>query len=368
MDRKEALRAMQTVINATDKTETVLIGTDSFIFLKDKICSFNDEMSFSFPMDTGIDCTIKAADTMRVIEKMKGNNITFSQKGDIIRITDGETSLKMKALEGDDEIRTRLSKIDFKESEWKSLPDDFIEGVKMGFFAAANDVTMPEISGVMIENKYVWASDNIRISRYELDRSVKDKFAIPVSSVKILLRLEEPPIGFTKMGNWLHFRTKSGIIFSCAGLERQFPLQKIKELCRSFGGVLEGDPPLENRIEEVWYEWPSELLNTIDAIAVMANIHEELAVPNITIRRSGNNLIIKGEKHYGSAQTKVPFKGEMFEDGTVVRISPEFLKSIMAITRKFSMPDEAVIKFETEKLWHVMSVLIESKAEDDEDE
>ena len=359
MKRKDILNAMKLIINATDRSESVLIGTDSFIFTNHRISTFNDEMSFSYPLETKLNCSIKAADTMKVIEKMKGEDIVFKQKDNAVTINDGSTKLKMRTLDGDEEIRSRLESMNLESAEWQDLPEDFMTGIRLCYYSAAQDTSIPELSSVMFDDDCFWASDNVRVSRYSLSKPIYAQFALPLSSIKMLMRLSEKLIRFTHASEWAHFETESGVIFSTAPLDkqyRQFPLDRIKnKLYKDFGPKTEEK---DNKFKKL-YEWPESLSDSIDAVGVMATAHEDLVVPNIKILRKGDYLILKGKKNYGKAKSRVKIEGEMFDEGIVVRIAPDFLKNIMSLTRSFSIYEGGVIKFETDKFWHIMSILLE---------
>ena len=350
---------MKLIINATNRLESVLVGTDSFIFTNNRISTFNDEMSFSYPIVTGLNCSIKAADTMKVIDKMKGEEISFKQKDNVVTINDGNTKLKMRTLDGDEEIRSRLESMELESAEWQDLPSDFMEGIRLCYYSAAQDTSIPELSSIMFDDDCLWASDNVRVSRYALSNPISAQLALPLSSIKMLMRLSEKPIKFTSASEWAHFETESGVIFSTAPLDkqyRQFPLDRIKnKLYNDFGPNTEEK---EDKFKKL-YEWPSSLSENIDAVGVMATAHEDLVVPNIKILRKGDYLILKGKKNYGKAKSRIKIEGEMFDEGIVIRIAPDFLKNITSLTRNFSIYEEGVIKFETEKFWHIMSILLE---------
>lgn len=364
MKRTEVVNAMRLVVNATDKVEDSLIGTDSFIFTGNRICTFNNRLSFSYPLPIDLDCSIKAHDTLKIVEKMKGEELEISQKEDHVFISDGKTRSKMKILEDDEKIRSKLANVDLDNIEWREFPKEFFEGVKLCYFTAAQDVSLPELSALMFEGKYIWSSDNIRISRYEMSEDVGKEFALPIAAVKMLLKLENPKM-FAEEAGWIHFLTESGVVFSAAPLDRQYPLDKIKQICYDYGCEVEGwDKQEEKEVDDPYYEWPSALLDYINVSAVMADEHEDFAVKAITIRREGNELLVGGSKDTGTVETPVEFEGDMFEEGITILIQPEFLKYIMGLTLRFSMPDESIVRFETGRLWQIMSVYVEGEEDE----
>ena len=266
----------------------------------------------------------------------------------------------MKILEDDEKIREKLGRVDLENSEWIDLPSDFLEGTKLCYFTAAQDASLPEFSGVLFEDEYIWSSDNVRISRYKMLSSLDAIFTLPINAVKLLLKLENP-IKFTEESGWIHFMTESGVVFSTAPLDRQFPLDKIKELCFDYGCDIKGwEREEEVEQNEEYYIWPDALMDYIDVAGIMAEEHEDFAVRAIKIRREGNTLLVGGVRDTGSVETPVEFEGDMFEEGISILIQPDFLKYIMGITLRFCIQEESVIKFETDRLLQIMSVYVEA--------
>ena len=104
------------------------------------------------------------------------------------------------------------------------------------------------------------------------------------------------------------------------------------------------------------YQFPKDLEECLDVAGILASVlDKDDPVLNVEIYRKGKRLFVKGQNSNGRVEDSVEIDGEMFEEGMSFKISPTFLKTILSITRNFSIADESVMIFKTKAFRHLMS-------------
>lgn len=352
MNKTETIKALETVINAVDKKESpLLVGTDSFIFGDGYVYTTNMGMAFSHPIDTDIECTVKAHETLKVLKKFKGEDLQFSLKKGALEATDGKSKLKMKLIDEDAQIRETISSLGLDNLDWNPFPEDFLEGIRLCSFAMTRDGNrQPKIFGIAVEDRYVWATDESRISRFEMSGEMP-RIQIPFKAVLTIVKLTHPPTEYALDNGRIYLKSDSGVIFITAELDTDFPVDGLSEIIGSYD------------TEEDKYVFPEGLERSIELAEVMSAEDKELALPCITISRKGKHLIVKGEKECGSVEDKIEFSGDMFKDGLSITIPPEFLKIVLGTTRDFYVSEDGVVIFRTNNFTHLMVVNINGKEE-----
>jgi len=344
MSRKKFAKALKTVFSATDKTSDVMQGTDSFIFSKGFIRAYNNQMAFSFPLETGLEVTVKAAETLRVTEKMSGNDIIFAQAEDCLEISDGRTRLRMTLIAEDEDIRQTLDGMGLEEIEWTKLPEDFLDAVNLCSYSVSEDDAMAMIAGIQVADGIVISSDNLRISRYKLKDGFEGSFTIPRDAVSVVLRLGNVEDWGRSPTGWVCFRTQDGVIFSTNELYEDFPLERLNEIMDGFE-----DMTADN-------EFPEGIEHSLDVVSVFSEVHDELSLPMVSIYKKGKKMVVESEREYGGVTDSFDFKGK-FPDGRLF-IAPDFLKTMLDVTRKFAVTNEGeTVVFSTSEFIQAVTVI-----------
>lgn len=344
--RAKLVLALKTVSAATDKVSDVLQGSDSFVFGSGYVRTFNNQMAFSLPVPgLDIECTVRADETLKVLERMVGNDVFLSRTEDSLEVSDGRTRLRMRFLGEDGDIRSVMKGMALEEISWEPLPEDFLRGLKLCSYSMWDDSSsMAMISGVQVADGFLWSSDNLRIGRYRMKEKFEGKFTVPREAVHVLTRLGEVKEWGRSATGWVCFRTPDGVVFSTAELYEDFPLDHLKE-------ILEGKDSAETNAE-----FPETLAKSLGVVSVMPTEFEDVDLPVVAMWRDGGKLHLKGEKDFGSVEDEVDFSGE-FPSGRIF-VSPDLLKDVLGVTRRFRYDAEGnCIVFRTDDFLHVMTVL-----------
>lgn len=344
ISRIKLIEAMKLLINATSKNDDSLLGTDSFIFSKDYISTFNNRVSFSSQISTNIECTIKANETLSILEKMQSDEINLLIKDNYLLISDDNTLLKMLLSNDDSAIRENINTLKLTSVKFKKLPDNFYEGLSLCSFAMQRDDSDSKRFGSICFDNKILSTDNNRIGLFTLSSSFNNTFRLSVNAVDLLLRMREKPTLYAQSNNWLHFKTSDEIFFSCVELDpNDFPVSDYMSVIDRYSknGSL--------------YEFPEDFDKSINITSVLANLSRD---KDIVIKKSKKNLVIIGECDYGEVSHKIKVKKDFIDLDKTIRINPNFLRDALKITRKFQIIDD-IFKFESENFIYLLSTTID---------
>jgi hypothetical protein len=339
ISRNDLVKALKLVLPGVDKKGEVLLeGANTFVFDNDWIKTFNDHLSVSFKLKTGINCAVKAEELYNAVSKMSGLMLDLNVTEEHLTIKDPTTELTM--MMAGDSVGKYIDSFDLQNLEWADLPRDFIEGVKQCLFSAANKPDFGILNAIFIGGSDIISSDNFRISWYTMDSEV-DKFLLPLGAAKELCKV--PNLTKICVGEaWAHFTDESGVTFSARLFLGEYPAESIAEL-------FEGDAKSK-------YSFPEESVNCLDRTNVLS-----FSDPNgsyedyVLVREEKGYLIFKGERSYGSIQDKVKIPAKSFPPNIELKISPRFLQSILHKSRQFQLKNDSLIVFKTDKYKHLIA-------------
>jgi len=344
MNRKALVEAMKTIIEATEKNDSLSVS-DSFVFDKDKISVYSGNMFFVYPIQTNIQCIVKAKETLKTLEKMDSDEVEITEKDGTIYFVGGKTKLKMNNVISDD-AGVDIPIPNLSKLKYIDLKDDFFNGMEMCFYSVDKNSQVNYLSGIYVDKNKMWSSDDLKIGRYELKNDYKYTFTLPYRAC-IIVKNKNKPSGMSFKDNWVYFKYDSGVIFGSSTILDKFPIERASEIIEEYAD------------SDNYYEFPEGIEKSIDRVAVFANVKEDDDLPKISIFREKDNLKITGEKKFGSVEDTIEISdGVMFDEGIVLRINPDLLKKILGVTNQFTISD-GVAAFKTDDFVHVMSVSIE---------
>jgi len=315
------------------------VGSDFFLFDKNWVRTYNEEISVSYPLKTGIQCSIKATEFLKVLRKMKGEEISLEKEDNCLRMSEegNSTVLEMNILE--DKISSFIDSLFLEKVEWKGLPKDFINGLEKCMFSISDDVSLGILTGIFIDGKNLISTDNYRASWFKLKKEM-GSFIIPLSSVKEIVKLKDLE-GYGGNETWIHFKSSNGAVFSSRLLTGDYPSDRIKELF--------------DFKEAKKYKFPKGLSEMLDKAEILA--YENFgSFSFVSLFLEKNNLMIKGEKEFGRIKNKIKTEKESLPDGFKIDISPQFLKSVLKETDEF-YHNENMLVFDRENFKHIIATV-----------
>lgn len=222
IEKKELLEKLNKV-KAGLSTKEIIEHGKHIAVTGDEIISFNDQISIGVGFKTDFSCFVPAEELLKIVSKIKSDEIQISFKNNILSIKSGNVSGQLKCL--DQDLKEFLENIRpaKKKLKWNNLPEDFIEGITMTVFSCSSDMTKPYLTCLNIQTDEIVSSDNIRISRFSFDKEkMKDAFLLPATSAKELLKIKNIT-QYAITNSWVFFKNKEGLTFCSRIVEADFP-------------------------------------------------------------------------------------------------------------------------------------------------
>jgi len=332
---KEELRiALEIVKPALGSNETVE-QTTSFAFMNDKIVTYNNKISISHPINLNIEGAINAIELYQFISKISNEEVDLEWERDQIIIKAGRNKV---GLVIESEIKLPIEEVG-KISQWKDLPEDFIEGLSFSLIACSNNESKPIITCIHIrEDGFIESTDNHRAIQYKL-RSSKglQTVLIPGEYCKEVIKLNPTKIAYGE--GWVHFKTKLDTIISCRTFKATFPdISKI----------------IEVRGESI--EMPQITNKLIDKAMIFTDTDIESNNKAIQIIIDNGVIIVKGKSSLGSwfeGRGRVKYNGKLIS----FSIIPNLLKDILERTNSLVIGKNK-LKFESDNWIYITLLMI----------
>lgn len=329
--RKELVDILSAVRPALSKKDIVEQATH-FIFTKDRLTTYNDYICISHPLKSGLECSVDADKLFRVLSNIQEGEVDLSYDGKQMLVKSGKVRSGLAALkEGEvNKYITDLGK-DYEGKKWKSLPEDFSEGIFLCMFSAARDMSTGPLTGVHVEGESIFSSDDLRISNYKMSSKIDDELLIPVKSIIELVKFKINKYIVTK--SWVHFKTKDEVTFSSRILKDKFP-----------------DATKFFETEGTAVRFPKEMQSVIKVVSVLAE--GDIDIDRKIQVSVGNGVITcRGEREIGWIERDIEtkYKGRAI----TFNINPLFLHQVLDKSAKMTVGENKAL-FETEKFRHVM--------------
>jgi len=216
INRVQFLNALQKVTPGLAPKE-VIEQTTCFIFTKNHIAAYNDEIAISYPFDIGFTGAIENKELVDLLTSLDKDEINVIIKDNEFRviIKNDKSGLKIQS-----EITLPLDFLE-QEIQFKKLPGDFNEALKTCMMSVDNDPSTV-FGYVHVLDDFVESCNNYSFTRYTLPDAIKKELLIPASACRHLNKYKLT--AYCKKDAWIHFKEKStGLIFSCRTIDNTYP-------------------------------------------------------------------------------------------------------------------------------------------------
>lgn len=320
-----------------------------FTFFGDRIGTFNDQISISYPFEFGPSCSVDGQSFYQVVMNSVEGDIALRLKEEkevsegekpklflIIKSGGGKEGSKASLKTSEAVAVNKIKVPSMKSKLWRTIPERFIEGVKFCSFSVSTDLTRPYLTCVAVKKDKIYSSDGLRISQYSLDGEFdEDDFLILGESAAILAKYKTIE-KYVKDDNWIHFRTEENIIFSCRVIKETFP-----DVSKHF--VIK---------HGVSFVLPKGVKEVVDSVSTVADA--EFSVDRVVkVSISGNSIECSGRGSQGSFDKWFTLEKKV-EGNIQFGINPLFFSEILSESDLKMKLDENHALFETEIFQHVM--------------
>lgn len=346
-NRANLLAVLQAVKPGLANRE-ILEQTTSFIFTGGQVLTYNDEVCCRHPLLPGLELegAVQAKEMFALLNKMTDEEIEIETTDKELKVRGSKTTagIKLEIATSVDEVLQVLG----DPKDWAPLPEKFLAGLEFCQVSTGRDMTDPLLTCVCIDDRFVLSSDKRRITRFDmtcegvqdLGLATGEQMLIPATSAKALC--DYPVVEFDRTRGWLHFRTASGVIFSCRDVEGQWPAEKSS-------AILDG-----TKGEAV--KLPGGLSAALERAGIFsASETKKTGVGDrVKVSLSDGQLVVRGEGEAGwlEEKSRVRYKGPAFD----FDVSSGFLSAILAHSGEM-MVGENLLKFEGPDFVHVVACM-----------
>lgn len=329
LNRKSLIAALQAVSVGLAKKEVIAQST-CFVFTEDgQVVTYNDEIAVSHPIKVGFTGAVAAKELLAILNKTKAEEIELELKSGELFFKGSRAKAGLR-VQSDIELPiTDLAQPE--ESDWKKLPANFCEALSFCLFSVSKDQNKQLLTCVHIRGQFAESSDNFRVTVFDMGKDAlkvfKKNFLVPAHAAKSVVSYK--PVKYAMTEGWLHFKTDTGMQFSCRTFDEDYP--NVEKILNVKGNKL---------------QFPSKLGEIMDR----ASIFSEEAYVTISIEENKLTVSAEGLNGWFKEESRISYAGE----ATEFDIAPEFMKSIMKINDT-AIVGEKLLKFEGEDFVHVVA-------------
>jgi len=311
---KQSLEIVKPGIASRDIVEQMT----HYIFTKDAVTAYDDQICVSYPIQTDLRCTVNANTLLKFVKRLKIENLKVSIGGDdkslLICKGQGIESEIPVLLSEDIYLHVAEVQKQMKKTKWIDVPENMMDAMAFCMFAASKNATEANRICVGIKGSDVMAGDGHRFSWARLEESTRKNFMISAKSVSEIIRFG----GFSQFcvsDSWVHFKTKDKATFHIRLNKGTYPIAKCKPLFEGFEGK-------EITLKESDREAIKEAVETAGVIS------EDLPIDRtVKIRFEDNKVTCEGDFKTGKVtrRRKISYSGKEFE----FLINPTFILQIL---------------------------------------
>ncbi len=329
--RTELLEVLSDVKPAL-ASKDIIEQTDCIIFTEGKVCSYNDEISISRPLDLGLQGAVRADELFSFLSKSKEDEIDVYIEEGQLRIREKKGGKAWVVVQ--EEITIPFDEMGTPDN-WKKTPDNFIEAVKSCIFSASTDMTKPVLTCLLLNNSYVLSCDNFRLTKYNLSKSkaFKKPVLLPAFAAKELVKYNV--VEYAETEGWVHFRNAQGTIFSARVFMEEYP-----------------DVSFLIDVKGFAFEIPEAAQEILELVSIFTKgdfSSDEYA----TVTLQKGSMSFQGENKYGGYFKRC--KASSYKDDKEISfmVNPSFLRDILEHVKDVTI-GKTSLKFEGEKFIHVV--------------
>ena len=323
---EELLKGIKHVMPGVDQTQGNSEGADLITFEDQWIRSYDGRLSISYPIVTGLDCSVPGKPLYDLLTKLGSGNVRMMMDDDGFHLKGANKKLTLRVVERDLEHGI----FDLGRVAFSPLPKDFADGVGLCAFSVATDLTLGALTGMYIDGGMILSSDNFRISRYEMEGEVRGPVILPNECVGYVMGMEGISQVAVDVPSWIHFKNEEGVVLSSRLVQGEY---RVDGILKILGVERTGS-----------YTFPDGVAEAVARAKVMG--HDEGSdAPVISIRREDDQMVVVGKsRNVGEYEERLPWK-EGYPESNRMEMHPDFLVKVLKITRDFSTDREG--KFAT---------------------
>ncbi len=307
INRKSFLKALTVAAVGLTK-RPILEQSDSFIFTKENIITFNGEILTRSRNPLDIQGAIPAEDLLKILGKMPDEEVDISIKGEELIVKGGKRRAAGIAC---------AAKVDLpygdvpNPKKWMEAPEGLMVILCQAARVCGHDESQPTTTEVHVTEDRIESCDNFRLFQYKIETGFLKEALIPAASIDALSGLEF--VFVSQRGGWIHFKNSEDRVISVRCSTGDYP--SLKELLKI------------DDAQKVTL--PKDLSEILSRAEVM---HEATYDAMVSIAIDEGKLTLKASKETGwyKETKKVKFSGDPLR----FQVHPKFLADMLKKTNE----------------------------------
>ena len=307
-----------------------------FIFTGERVLTFNDEITISYPFKTDFQCSVNAKDMLDGLSKAKSENIEMSFIEGQLDLICKDQDIFMNASMDDEVKNIAMDVIEATEqSDWKSVPEDFTDAMYLAMFSASRDETDESFQGICVSDQYIYSSDKLRVTQCKMTAPM-EFFVIRAPIANDLKGFKLKTYCLTE--NWVNFKTEDDILFSVKKMGDEWPIEDAVNFLKLEGSRFRLPDTLQAAAQDLitWTEGDMDFHKTVK------------------VTMENNLIVLEGRKESGLMRKRVML--EYQRDPIVFLISPVYLAAILERGATRMIIGETRAAFKKDNMFHIMQL------------
>lgn len=320
-------------------TKEVIEQTSSFVFMDNKIISYNDEICIMSPFEIGgLSGAIKAEEMYNFMKKVKTEEVDFTIEENEVVIKSGRAKVGFAVVT---EILLPIEEEIGQIKKWGALPEKFVDSINMAANTASDDMGNPKLTCVhLVKDGFAEATDNYRVIKCAIGETlpIKKSTLIPATSLKEVVKLK--PTKIAEGNGWTHFKNEKGVTISCRVFNESF---------------VEIDHILGLGGEGTKFTFPENSVDILDKVNAFTKTQmKDFKMEQVEVSFNGKLLKFEITTNTSWFKETVPVKGKKEFH---FLITPYLLQDILKVSRECAI-HQNILKFETADFIYVTSLFV----------
>lgn len=237
INREELLKQLESVLPGLS-TKEIIEQSSCFIFKKETVHTFNDEIACSQKTLLKIEGAVQAMPLISILRKLKGEEIDIetNEENTQLLIRNKKTRERI-GIHMESDITLPVDAVE-EPKKWKTLSSNFADAVAIVQPCAGSNEAEFMMTCIHIAPEWIEACDNHQVSRYKIKTDIVKSTLVRKESLKHIISLDMTKFSETK--NWIHFKNSTGLILSCrhfvaGGEEEGYPSNDITKILKVKG-------------------------------------------------------------------------------------------------------------------------------------
>lgn len=293
--KKDFLEVLQKCLPGIDNDNTILQGTNTFVFEQGKVYTYNDKISISMELNEDmkvIKGVVKANEFYKLLTKLPEDKELFLEVEENKWSIKGENlNIELSLLENN--IKEYVEVIEGINKDWKDIPNDFFDALR----CCKLNNNRTSFGGIAVKDNNMMACNGLILSWFEMEKEM-GLFWIDNLVVDDLLKFDNLK-QWCDNEKWLFFYDE-GLCFACRKLNKDnFPFDGIINVVKSHSEE-------QNKIKG---ELPSILKSVVDRASVLSTDLDGEEVVKIILSKEGIECNTK--RRTGNYQERINWEKEI---------------------------------------------------------